>query len=130
MNDMPLRELWIKKPFFQMIKEGTKTAEGRLGYPGMRKIKTGSTILLLTGDKDRWERNRKGFPKENMLLLKVAAVRTYKNFEEALRIEKVEKLLPGYTPENALSFYNQIFPWDKVKQYGVIIFELQTINQK
>lgn len=111
-----------------MIKKGVKTLEGRIGYPGMKKIKAGSTILLLTGDKTQWERNRKSFPSENMLPLKVTTIRTYKNFEEALSKENIDKLLPGSTAKEALYFYNQIFPSDKVREYGVIIFEFEVVD--
>lgn len=128
MNNMLKRELWIKKPFFQMIKKGLKTLEARIGYPSMKKIKAGSTILLLTGDKDQWERNRKSFPSENVLPLKVVAIRNYKNFEEAILKENIEKLLPSSTTKEALHFYNQIFPSNKVREYGVIIFEFEVIN--
>ncbi len=113
-----------------MIKAGVKTLEGRIGYSSMKRIKAGSTILLLTGDRNQWERNRKNFPSENVLPLKVIAARTYKNFEEALTTEKTDKLLPGYNAKNALSLYSQIFSPDKIKKYGVIILEFQVIGQK
>ena len=128
MNNVLKRELWIKKPFFQMIKKGLKTLEGRIGYPSMKKIKVGSTVLLLTGDKDQWEKNRKNFPADNVLPLKVAAIRNYKNFGEALSKENIDKLLPGSSTKEALYFYNRIFPLDKVREYGVIIFEFEVVD--
>lgn len=114
-----------QKTLFSNDKKRVKILEGRIGYPSMTKIKAGSTILLLTGDKTQWERNRKNFPSENMLLLKMTAVRTYKDFEEALSKENIDKLLPGSTTKEALSFYNQVYSPDKAREYGVIIFEFE-----
>jgi len=108
-----------------MIRSRVKTLEGRIGYPSMKRIDVGSTILLLTGDKNQWERNKKNFPAENILHLKVVAVRGYKDFNEALSKESVGNLLPGYNTREAIAFYNQISPPEKVKQYGVIIFEFK-----
>src|SRR4030042_594995 len=127
MNSMSQKELWIKKSFFQLIKKGTKTLEARIGYPGIKRINEGSIILLLTGDKNQWETNKKNFPLENMLSLKVVAVRKYNDFNEALAKENVEKLLPGYTMKEAINLYNQLFAPEKIKQYGVIILEFQFI---
>ena len=44
-----MKQMWIKRPYFQLIKSGKKTLEGRIGYPSMSRIKKGDDVLLQTG---------------------------------------------------------------------------------
>lgn len=107
-----LKQMWIKRPYFQLIKSGQKTLEGRISYPSMRHIKKGDVVLLRTGgDKVR---------------IKILDVREYRDFKEALKHEDISRLLPGIKPEDALKVYGRIYPEWKVKQYGgVLVFELR-----
>lgn len=106
-----LKQMWIKRPYFQLIKSGQKTLEGRIGYPSMRRIKKGNDVLLRTGGDE--------------VKIKILDVREYGDFREALRHEDIGRLLPDIKPENALEAYERIYPEWKVKQYGgVLIFEL------
>lgn len=106
-----LKQMWIKRPYFQLIKLGKKTLEGRIAYPSMRQIKKGDEVLLRTGGDE--------------IKIRILDVREYRDFQEALRHENIAQLLPDIKPENALEVYERIYPAWKVKQYGgVLIFEL------
>lgn len=110
-----LKQMWIKRPYFQLIKSGQKTLEGRIGYPNMRRIKKGDTVLLRTSGGE--------------VKIKIIDVRGYKDFQDALKHENISRLLPGVKPENALEIYERIYPEWKVKQYGVLIFELELLEK-
>ncbi len=106
-----LKQMWIKRPYFQLIKSGQKKLEGRIGYPSMRRIKRGDTLLLKTSGDE--------------IKIKIIEVREYKNFQDALKNEDISQLLPDVKPESALGIYERIYPEWKVKEYGgVLIFEL------
>jgi len=110
-----LKQMWIKRPYFEQIRSGQKTLEARIGYPQMRRIRKGDTILLRTGGRV-----------ENAMVIRIVDIREYRDFQEALKHENVNRLLPNTRPENALEVYEQIYPEWKVKQYGgVLVFELE-----
>jgi ASC-1-like (ASCH) protein len=110
-----LKQMWIKRPYFEQIRSGQKTLEARIGYPQMRRIRKGDAVLLRTGGKA-----------ENATMIKIVDVREYRDFQEALKHEDISRLLPDIRPENALEAYERIYPEWKVKQYGgVLVFELE-----
>ncbi|AEW95615.1 MULTISPECIES: ASCH domain-containing protein [Streptomycetaceae] len=47
---MTERRINIRKPYFDLIKNGVKTVEVRVGYPGMRKIAAGQVLVFRSGD--------------------------------------------------------------------------------
>ena len=111
-----LKQMWIKRPYFQLIKSGQKTLEGRIGYPSMRRVEKGETVLLKTGGDE--------------IKIKIIDIRKYNDFQDALKHEDISRLLPGVKPENALEAYERIYPEWKVKQYGgVLIFELELLEK-
>lgn len=108
------RMLWIKMSYLKMISSGKKRLEARIDYPNLRKIKRGSIINFCSGEKN--------------LLVKVIAVRRYKNFSEMLQCEFIDQLLPGYNFTETLGIYRSIYPDEKVKKFGgIIIFEIEKI---
>lgn len=111
-----LKQMWIKRPYFEQIRSGQKTLEARICYPQMRRIRKGDTILLRTGG-----------GAENAMVIRIIDIRKYRDFQEALKHEDINRLLPDTRPENALEVYERIYPEWKVKQYGgVLVFELET----
>lgn len=115
-----LKQMWIKRPYFKQIRSGRKTLEARVGYPQMRKIKKGDLVLLRTGDKEK-----------NTIPIKIIDVREYRDFQEALKHEDVNQLLPDIKPEDALETYEQIYPARKVRKCGgVLIFELEVQKKR
>lgn len=100
---VPLRDLYLNK-----IRDGLKTCEGR--------INTGLFSKLLIGDILEF------FSKRNRIQVRVTSVHPFNSFEDMLRYEGVEKLLPG---EKSISKGVQLyrsFPkyFQKEKMYGVI----------
>ncbi|PIU75390.1 MAG: hypothetical protein COS76_01015 [Candidatus Portnoybacteria bacterium CG06_land_8_20_14_3_00_39_12] len=111
-----MKQMWIKRPYFQLIKSGKKTLEGRIGYPSMSRIKKGDDVLLQTGGDE--------------VKIKIIDVRKYESFREALEKEEIAQLLPDIKSENALELYERIYPQWKVEQYGgVLIFELRVMEK-
>lgn len=107
-----VRNIRIYQRYFEMIKNGSKTIEIRVGYPSMRSIKPG-TILRFNDDPSC----------ERM----VKRVSEYKTFEEMLKSEQYTKINPNASAEAQLAELKKIFPSDKEKM-GVLVFELEVIH--
>lgn len=48
---MPVQErvIQIRRPYLNLIADGTKTIEVRVGYPSMRKFRPGQTLVFESG---------------------------------------------------------------------------------
>ncbi|MBB4702601.1 ASCH domain-containing protein [Sphaerisporangium siamense] len=112
MNDpAPKSELNIRKPYFQLIVNGAKTVEVRVGYPRMRKIRPGHMLTFVSGD-DR-------------VTTRVTRVTEYASFEEMLDRED-PRLIGGdlgENPENLLAVIRSIYPPEK-ERLGVLAIEI------
>lgn len=42
--------LTIRKPYFDLVADGTKTIEVRVGYPKIRTMQAGDTLRMISGD--------------------------------------------------------------------------------
>lgn len=104
--------LRLKRRYFEMIASGKKKLEARINYPSMRDVAMGDTLKI--------SRERES------IFVEVSAIRKYKNFEEMLRLENENFLIPGASKRDALSEYQRIYPVWKVNKFGgVIVFALE-----
>ena len=110
-NSKKDRVMRIYKRFFIMLKEGTKTIEIRVAYPGMKKIKAGVVIRFNNDYSCR------------MLVIRVAK---YENFDDMFQNEDAGKINPYQSVKEQLREIRQIFPTNKEK-IGVIAFEMKKI---
>lgn len=75
--------LSLKRKYFEAIKFGKKTVEGRLNGPKFKNLLSGDFISFTTTDPDE------------SILVKVIDVNLYPSFEAMLQNEGIEKMLPG-----------------------------------
>ena len=110
--------LSLKKKYFDAIKAGIKTVEGRLNSPKFKDLKPGMNIVFKSTDSDE------------DLTCKVESLNVYPNFEIMLQKEGLEKMLPGIkTIEEGNTIYES-FPGykDKVKEIGALAIRLKILT--
>ena len=99
----------IKKEYYRLILDGTKTLEVRVGYPEIKRVHEGDTITFKDYSNTKFE---------------VVRVTRYEDFPEMLDNEDSSKALPGVSKYKALDMYQRIYPENK-EALGVYVFELR-----
>lgn len=100
-----------ERPYLTWLKEGVKTAEGRVNTPKYRNIKIGDEIMFTDTETDKFIR---GF---------VTFKREYDTFEEMLTSEGVKNMLPFFSDENlkeAIQVYKSFPGAERVKKFGCV----------
>ena len=100
--------LRLKKKYFDLIDEGKKTLEVRVGYSQIVKIHKGDTVT---------------FDDYSKQVFDVVRVTRYNSFTEMLDTEDSQKIIPGETRYRALTMLQAIYPKNK-EALGVYVFEL------
>jgi ASC-1-like (ASCH) protein len=110
-----VRELHIRKPYFDLIACGVKTVEVRVGYPSMRKIQQGQELVFVAGDE--------------RLRTRVVRVAEYASFEEMLNHEDPVAIggALGEDMEKLLAVIRDIYPPEK-ERLGVLAVHVVKIN--
>jgi ASC-1-like (ASCH) protein len=106
-------ELKIQEKYFNLIKQGKKIYEGRLGNK-QSEISKGMLIDFINNNtKER-------------LTKKVVLVEQFPNFEAMLE-NRVESFLPGYSsPEEGVAIYHSIPGYqEKVEKFGALAIQLE-----
>ncbi len=115
MNNPPRRkDMNLKRPYFRLVTDGTKTIEVRVAYEGMKSIRPGWEILFHSGDEE--------------CLTRVRDVRTYGSFEEMLDNEDMRAIGGelGESREDLLRAIRDIYPSEK-EALGVLAIEIERI---
>ena len=110
---MLVRYVRIKRVYFDQIRDGTKTLEGRAASSIFKSIHTGATIRFCCG-RDTFD-------------VEVIDVRSYKTFGQMIAREPLDKLVPGMNAREALDAYNSIYAPDKLS-LGAVVFELAPVS--
>src|SRR5205085_10126262 len=95
------KDMNLKKPYFQLVADGSKTIEVRVAYDNMKKIQPGWEILFRSGDET--------------CLARVKAVRTYSSFDDMLDHEDMRAIGGefGKPREDLLRAIRDIYPAEK-----------------
>ena len=104
----------IKRKYYNLIKNGLKTLEVRVGYPDIKIVKNGDTIT---------------FDNYSNIKFEIIRVTRYENFSDMLDNEDFSKAIPGVTKYNALKIYQKFYPKEK-EALGVYVFELQKADEQ
>ena len=99
----------IKREYYNLISNGTKTLEVRVGYPNIKIVQKGDTIT---------------FKDYSNIKFEVIRVTRYENFPDMLDNEDSSKAIPGISKYKALGMYQGIYPEEK-EALGVYVFELR-----
>jgi len=104
-------ELNIRKPYLQLIADGVKTVEVRVGYPRMRTIRPGQELTFVSGDQ--------------RVRTHVRRVTEYPSFEAMLDSEDPRSIggRLGEGREGLLRVIRGIYPPEK-ERLGVLAIEI------
>ncbi|MGA5821937.1 ASCH domain-containing protein [Kitasatospora sp. NPDC094028] len=105
------RVIHIRRPYLDLIAGGTKTIEVRVGYPSMRRIRAGQTLVFESGG----ARCR----------TQVVEVAEYPTFEALLDAEDMDAIgSEGMSRTELLAACREIYPPEK-EQLGVLAIHLR-----
>ncbi len=110
-----MKTVTIKQEYLEMIKDGKKTLEIRVGYPNILSTHIQDQLLLVSG------------PERQVVIVK--DIRKYNAFETMLEKEDYNKVIPGLSKEDVLRKLKEIYPHEK-ESLGVIVIDIQTISPK
>lgn len=102
------RSIAIYKRYFDLIAEGSKTIEVRVGYSSMKKITAGQLLRFTCRNEE--------------CLTRVKRVANYPSFEALFASEDAKTINPHQPPEEQMREIRSIFPPDK-EALGVIAIE-------
>ncbi len=110
-RELRVHHMGLEEEYLELIKEGKKTVEGRVKDDKRVRIKPGDKILF----------NRR-------LLVEVVDVREYDSFEEMLREEGLENVLPNVDSiEEGVEVYRRFYSSGKEKMFGVLAIEVRPL---
>lgn len=109
-----LRSIYVRRKFFELILQGRKTAELRVGFPTFKAIKSGDRISFSSGNGE-------------MVEVEITGIRAYSSVSDVLRSEDLNKLVPGLSKADAGIAAKAIFSESDILEHGLLFFEFQKI---
>lgn len=111
--------LHVEAPWFDLIKSGKKTIEGRLNSSKHSTVTAGD-IIWFASDKE------KPFPE---MAFEVKRVAPYATFRELLQGEDLAKVLPQIeTVEMGVTVYEKYYSFERQQEIGVLAIEIGPIE--
>ncbi len=109
----------VSEPWFSLIKLGIKSVEGRLNKGDFKDLRIDDIII--------WTNDDLGFYRE--FKTKIIHKKNYDTFEDYLLNEGLDKCLPGIENiEDGLKVYFKYYTKQQEKEFGILVLELQKIN--
>lgn len=119
---IPLHKLGFESSVFWSILEGKKTIEGRLAKGKFLSFTVGDKILLR---EDIWEDGKIVNSRNTGKVASILAVKQYVSFEEMLKSEGLENVLPSaQSLQDALKIYRQFYSKNDEDKYGVVALKI------
>lgn len=114
-----VKEIHVNEPWFTFIKDGVKKVEGRLNKGMFSNIKKDDTIIWFNIDKNTRQKRQ--------VKTKVTKIATYKTFEDMLRTEELNNVLPKIKDYvEGVNVYRQWYDEQGEKKFGVLAIHLST----
>lgn len=110
-----MRSMRTKQRYYDLIKDGQKTLEIRVGYKNIENIQPGERI--------------KFFTRTESIVTRVKDVRKYLTFDSMLEHEEPSRIVPGLTKYQVLSVLRKIYP-AKLEKFGVVVLEIQIESER
>lgn len=106
-------QLRAEEPFFSLLRDGSRTVEATCAVDPCNGLSHGDLILF-----------------NNTLLQSVKATNHYRSFEEMLRVESLDKVLPGVKSvvEGAM-VYRRLYTEEKEMIGGIIAIHMQCLPE-
>ena len=110
-----MTEINVNKIWFDHIKQGNKTIEGRLKKGKFQTFKKGDIIY---------------FKNENKTIkVQIINIIEYKDFKTYLEKEGLKRTLPGINSiKKGIKVYRSFYTKEMENEYGVLAIEIQLIN--
>lgn len=105
-----MRLMRVKQSFLDMIRQGKKTLEVRVGYDSIKTIQPGERIQLASRTETQ--------------VIRVKGVRKYLTFDEMMAVEEAGRIAPGLAKQETLRLLKEIYPSDK-ERLGVVVLEIE-----
>lgn len=106
-----MRMMRLTKQFLAQVRAGRKTLEVRVGYPGLRSIRPGDRIRMVSGKEEQ--------------VVRVEDVREYESHEEMLEAEDHARIAPHIpSRQGVLELLQQIYPPEKAG-IGIVVLEIR-----
>lgn len=106
-------ELNVQQIYFDAIKAGSKTIEGRLAKQKYRSLKPGDSVIFYNSERTQ------------SVAKIVVAVHVYPTFEAAFREQDFRKAIPAAkSVHEAMAVYEQFYTPKMQKEEGVVFIEL------
>jgi ASC-1-like (ASCH) protein len=102
----------LRDPWLTLIKQKSKTIEGRLNKNTWAKMKSGDKIAFCNVS--------------HACEVTIVKINKYKSFDEMLKVEEINKLTPGFNKEQCLQVYRNIYDPDEEKKIGVLAIHVQS----
>ena len=102
----------IQEPYYSLIVNGQKTIEGRLNKGKFASIQKDDILILA--------------PKN--LEFKVITKNVYKSFQEMIKVEGVENVIPDKSDINeAVNVYYKFYTKEQEQKFGVVAIKIKQI---
>lgn len=112
---MKTHYLHCQNPWFNLIRDGKKTVEGRKNLPKFRTWRPGDHLIFQH--------------KNEQFSTRIVALRRYKNLSEYLNTEGFQRVLPGVESfDEAMHIYLQWSTEEEIAKYGFLAIEVELLN--
>ncbi|MDH5375602.1 MAG: ASCH domain-containing protein [Candidatus Bathyarchaeota archaeon] len=105
-----MRLMRVKQHYLNLIKNGQKTLEIRVGYPSIRTIQHGECIKLAS--------------RTETIVVRVKDIRKYLTLDSMLNKEDTNLIAPGLTKAQVSRLLKEIYP-RHLEKLGVFVLEIQ-----
>lgn len=109
-----MRSMRVKQRYLNLIKNGQKTLEVRVGYPGIRTIQHGECIKLAS--------------RTETIVVRVKDIRNYSTLDSMLNKEDTNLIAPCLTKAQVSRLLKEIYP-RHLEKLGVFVLEIQAESQ-
>ena len=105
----------VQEPWFNFIKNGQKTVEGRLNKGSFKELNKGDIVIWKNGKKK--------------LKTCIISIHHHKNFNNMLKQHRLSNVLPGIkTFSDGVEIYSKFYSASDVLKYGVLAIKVKVIS--
>jgi ASC-1-like (ASCH) protein len=109
-----MQEVNVNKIWFDFIKSGLKTVEGRLNKGKFSNMKVGDIIKFVSGN--------------DSVQVKIINITHYKSFESYLIMEGLKRTLPGIKNiKDGLNVYYSYFTKEQEDEFNILAIDIKKI---
>uniref|UniRef100_A0A6C0KVG0 ASCH domain-containing protein n=1 Tax=viral metagenome TaxID=1070528 RepID=A0A6C0KVG0_9ZZZZ len=112
---MSIKEINVSQPWFDYIKLGKKTIEGRLNKGMFSQLKKDDIIKFVN--------------KDEHVIVRVEKIQYYDSFFQYLTLEGLERTLPDvYTIEEGINIYYKYYTKEQEKEYRILAISIELVD--